>query len=205
MAFHGSLLFVSIIAAALFFVVPSGSVLTWSEHEPADSTAVGAHVFTCSGCRLNQLHALRDFIKQELTNSYPSVEVHYVLMHDPVLRIVNRYQQTLAEFQMASMEVEKLREVLRSYGITSETPAPVFLDMEFPQVGECLAWRQTSLCMADGPRERAKDQPCDVPVGSGRSGYCLCTGGVRVAFSCDHEGLLCADECEKQLGNSADL
>ena len=181
----------------------SACAFKWSEHEPADSHVVGAVVQTCSGCRLNQLHDLRDFIKSELASHYPAVEIRYTPSHDPILRFLNKYQQVLREVHMASATVPELREMLLSSGITTDTPAPTFVDMMFDQTSpDCIAWRQTSLCEADGPRERVHDQPCEAPVAAGKSGFCQCVGGMTVNFSCDHDGLICADECSKAVSGA---
>jgi hypothetical protein len=186
-------------------VLPARAFSLWSEHAPTDTTPVGAVVTTCSGCRLNQLHDLRVFIKEELTNHYHCVDVQYVISQDPILRIYNKHQQTLQSVEMTTLQVPALRALLASHGLTPNTPAPVYEDMQFPQVGECLAWRQTAHCLPDGPRERARDLPCDSAVAAGKSGFCACTGDTTVSFDCEHQGFRCADECEKKIGSTQDL
>eukprot|EP00928_Gymnodinium_smaydae_P028087 TRINITY_DN21518_c0_g1_i1.p1 TRINITY_DN21518_c0_g1~~TRINITY_DN21518_c0_g1_i1.p1 ORF type:complete len:485 (-),score=115.63 TRINITY_DN21518_c0_g1_i1:406-1860(-) len=61
---------------------------------------------------------------------------------------------------------------------------------------QCVRWRQTGGCSADGPREPHGDKPCGEQVESGNSGYCECGGGHRARLSkCDHRPFSCETEC----------
>ena len=61
---------------------------------------------------------------------------------------------------------------------------------------KCIAWRQTIDCDPNGKREPASDLTCAETILPGKSGYCECLGGARVArVDCDHEAFRCNDEC----------
>lgn len=60
---------------------------------------------------------------------------------------------------------------------------------------ECVGWRQTRGCTAEGAREPGGDAGCDVVIPAGRSGFCECSGGNRVGHGCGHTELTCRLEC----------
>jgi len=63
-------------------------------------------------------------------------------------------------------------------------------------VPECVRWRATSNCSADGDRVPDKDRSCFEFVPDGESGFCECPGGAVTARSaCEHEPLTCQREC----------
>ena len=60
----------------------------------------------------------------------------------------------------------------------------------------CVAWRQSTFCRWDGPREEAADEPCNATISTGRSGYCHCRRHRHVArFDCGHPPLRCDQAC----------
>jgi hypothetical protein len=64
------------------------------------------------------------------------------------------------------------------------------------QESNCVGWRQTGGCTAQGPREAHSDRGCLDEVAAGASGYCECGGGRRAAEStCDHGPFQCAAIC----------
>ena len=70
---------------------------------------------------------------------------------------------------------------------------------------ECVGWRQTGGCSADGPREPGLDSWCGAVVDGDASGYCECGGGRRIKKagcigkdSPDFEPFTCAAECERE-------
>mmetsp|Transcript_48171 Transcript_48171/g.98408 ORF Transcript_48171/g.98408 Transcript_48171/m.98408 type:complete len:320 (+) Transcript_48171:167-1126(+) len=67
---------------------------------------------------------------------------------------------------------------------------------------ECVAWRQTGECRADGPREASADLPCRREVPKGASGFCECTHGRKTAFmTCWHHGsFTCESKCRELSG-----
>jgi hypothetical protein len=62
--------------------------------------------------------------------------------------------------------------------------------------GTCVAWRQTSQCAADGPREPQNDKACDVNIDSGWSGFCQCSTGT-VGVGCGHSTATCDQICRR--------
>ena len=60
--------------------------------------------------------------------------------------------------------------------------------------GACVGWRQTSSCIATGPREPQNDKGCDVPIASGWSGYCECNA-TTVGVGCGHPVAACDQVC----------
>ena len=68
----------------------------------------------------------------------------------------------------------------------------------------CSAWRQTSGCVASGPREPHFDKGCYATIDGGASGYCECTGGSTVGFGCGHSVLRCSSVCARLAPSSSD-
>ena len=62
-----------------------------------------------------------------------------------------------------------------------EAAAARLRDIRRGATKHCAAWRQTGGCDPDGPREEARDAPCDEIVGRGRSGFCECVVPPDVA------------------------
>lgn len=61
---------------------------------------------------------------------------------------------------------------------------------------ECVRWRATANCTADGERVPEKDRECFDFVRDGDAGYCECPGGVLTAQSaCEHEPFTCQRAC----------
>jgi hypothetical protein len=58
----------------------------------------------------------------------------------------------------------------------------------------CIMWRQTSQCIATGPRETFNDKACATLVESGASGFCECSGRT-VGFDCGHASFTCSAVC----------
>ena len=59
--------------------------------------------------------------------------------------------------------------------------APITCAAECERAGShysCQGWRQTGNCSADGPREEARDLPCEASVAAGISGFCECGAGA---------------------------
>ena len=71
-----------------------------------------------------------------------------------------------------------------------------------PTFGNCVKWRQTGACSADGPREPEYDQYCNVEVQSGWSGYCECSSGFKtMEKGCGAEsGGTCEAACTALFG-----
>ena len=66
---------------------------------------------------------------------------------------------------------------------------------------ECVSWRQTGGCSANGPREPTKDLGCAESVPNDASGYCECFDG-RIAnpSGCGHVGFTCDQACKFTAG-----
>lgn len=64
----------------------------------------------------------------------------------------------------------------------------------------CVAWRQTSACNPEGPREEHADRGCHEQIARGLSGYCECKGilGHAAGTTCLHAPFVCEDECRKK-------
>jgi hypothetical protein len=63
----------------------------------------------------------------------------------------------------------------------------------------CVAWRQTSRCDPNGPREPFFDVMCNITITSNKgSGYCDCGAkGRKAMFGCGfHRDFLCSDVCD---------
>eukprot|EP01012_Entosiphon_sulcatum_P008827 TRINITY_DN14848_c0_g1_i1.p1 TRINITY_DN14848_c0_g1~~TRINITY_DN14848_c0_g1_i1.p1 ORF type:complete len:1003 (-),score=169.22 TRINITY_DN14848_c0_g1_i1:8-3016(-) len=67
-------------------------------------------------------------------------------------------------------------------------------DWRVANLSRC-AWRQTSYCKADGPRQAQFDKPCSQEIPGGMSGYCECEGKTVKPADCGHPTLRCADFC----------
>ena len=71
---------------------------------------------------------------------------------------------------------------------------------------QCVSWRQTANCDATGHHlEPKNDKPCSVPIVSGQSGYCECSGGIkRSMVGCDGHSspFTCDDVCHELTPNT---
>jgi len=70
---------------------------------------------------------------------------------------------------------------------------------------QCIMWRQTGGCSADGERDPQRDQPCDALISARSSGFCECGDGRTIRKpGCAHgdfaEDFRCADECAAEAG-----
>ena len=62
---------------------------------------------------------------------------------------------------------------------------------------ECHGWRATVGCSPYGKRSVSEDRDCDEVVPSSSSGFCLCDGGRRTAYSdCQHPEFTCRERCK---------
>ena len=66
----------------------------------------------------------------------------------------------------------------------------------------CVKWRQTGGCNANGPREPDKDKSCFQPIVNHASGFCECTDGTKaVEKGCnDPKFETCYEACKIRLG-----
>jgi len=71
--------------------------------------------------------------------------------------------------------------------------APMIVPAPLP-ASACVAWRQTGMCRATGPREPSNDKPCGAQIASGWSGFCECASG-RVGVDCGHSVSNCQQAC----------
>ena len=66
---------------------------------------------------------------------------------------------------------------------------------------QCVSWRQTAGCSADGKRQPSRDLNCTTPVSPAFSGYCECFDGRRAQKSgCGHIPFTCAQACQFDEG-----
>lgn len=61
-------------------------------------------------------------------------------------------------------------------------------------VAWCVAWRQTGMCSATGPREPWNDKDCGASIDSGWSGFCECVF-QSIGADCGHPVNTCASVC----------
>jgi hypothetical protein len=99
-----------------------------------------------------------------------------------------------ANIQMAKEAADQAaREQAPTANAESTATAPT---SDEGQESNCVGWRQTGGCTAQGPREAHSDRGCLDEVAAGASGYCECGGGRRAAEStCDHGPFQCAAIC----------
>lgn len=82
---------------------------------------------------------------------------------------------------------------------------PIVCEVECQRLSryECLGWRETSGCSADGDRVPSKDQRCEQRIDPRASGYCECGDGHVVRKpGCDlgeeSEAFTCRRECRRE-------
>jgi hypothetical protein len=181
----------------LFVVVAAASIASLGVAAAGGhDEIVGARIVTCSGCRLNHLHEVRQFIQQDLP-TYPAVEIRYVSGVDPIIIFLNKYNREVKKVLLAPYDKKSIHKLIQDHNIHRWTPKPTFEDPVFTETETCVAWRQTSGCDPDGEREPQHDEPCATVVGPGRSGYCQCKGDFpKVKRTCDHSvGVRCDEAC----------
>lgn len=160
-----------------------------------ESRAIGARITTCSGCRLNSLHEVRQFIREEM-RTYPAIDIQYISGRDPIIEFLNRFGRVVKTVDLAPYDRRQIHLMVQEQGIHPWTAKPTFEPYTFEATAHCVAWRQTGDCNPKGPREASQDEECNAAIGVGRSGYCECSGGRGfVEVDCLHKPLICEVEC----------
>lgn len=107
---------------------------------------------------------------------------------DPEMEFLDEFGQPAADtdrLPLSTFDGNGIVELLRNYGITPQSPKPVFREREFDPIGECRAWRQTGGCTALGARESGGDADCGHTITHGSSGYCECSSGEAILVDCE--------------------
>lgn len=180
----------ALVSAICFVVVECNQKL-----DRDDPAVVGARITTCSGCRLNSLHEVRTFIREEM-RTYPAISIAYVPGRDPIIEFLNKYNRVVKKTELAPLDRRAIHQLVQDNGIHHWTQAPKFELFPFQPTDACFAWRQTAGCDPKGLHEEAFDESCDDEIDVGRSGYCECSGGrPNVQFDCTHKPFKCHDVC----------
>lgn len=167
----------------------------------AEMEAVAVRFELCEKCRLDQLPEVRRFL-EEVAPAYASLIVAHVEATDPVFVFLDAYRRVLKRVSIATLNGDAIVELLVGHGIHVWTPAPEFLALPIEPTDNCLAWRQTKQCRADGEREPLEDERCDVRISFDRSGFCECSATETIPLDCDHDEGSCDQYCDRKRGGT---
>ena len=91
-----------------------------------------------------------------------------------------------------SICLSHLERVIPAYEYTAVTP-----QMHSRAGIDCVKWRQSSSCEANGVRDRNGDLPCDSSIAADKAGYCECSGRELVKrVKCGHKPFTCKQACD---------
>eukprot|EP01065_Artemidia_motanka_P041979 TRINITY_DN5535_c1_g1_i1.p1 TRINITY_DN5535_c1_g1~~TRINITY_DN5535_c1_g1_i1.p1 ORF type:complete len:154 (+),score=58.78 TRINITY_DN5535_c1_g1_i1:168-629(+) len=150
---------------------------------------------------------VKNFVKN-IAPSWPAVEVRYIGGKSPTVLWLNQYQEPVGDsIDISGMDESQIEAQLAERGVTAQTAKPEYKPRPIEPTEHCVAWRQTAGCVATGSREPLQDASCGTLIQRGRSGFCECSDGGKVEFTCDHDVVSCEEQCRLKAagGDRAEL